>query len=180
MSYYYEMMGNSGINHPIAAGKSRSILIPTPFSSCDGGIQAILFADGYQSGDLHSVNDLVKRQSAIINEYKDLEPFVKQLAMGKLDKLGFLNQLNQHKKQVLENQLFSATEKNARGHAIQSLLFAIDRPQIMSVGNGYMATGEPDSSAVPTKIDGLKLLSWIRRAQLKSNQGQAFQSSSPN
>jgi hypothetical protein len=63
--HQFDHLFNYGADKPLAPGAFYAMSIPSAAADCDGGLDAVVFADGHSNGDPEAVQDIYRRRRGI-------------------------------------------------------------------------------------------------------------------
>jgi hypothetical protein len=117
-------------NKVLYQGQSRSVIIPSKYADCKGGVDAALFADGSTQGKSSIIRSLDTRRRSFANELSFLQSSFKGVGNGRADATALNKRLQQRADSIPTEHAYGLDEKTGRIRAIRLLL---KRSQELSV-----------------------------------------------
>jgi hypothetical protein len=83
--FQYDHLFNYGADPSVAPGAFFGLPLPNSAADCDGGLDAVIFANGHSNGAPEAVQDIYRRRKGVATGLAFAMPLVEQVSLAKLN-----------------------------------------------------------------------------------------------
>jgi hypothetical protein len=150
--YQIDHLFNYGSDKPVAPGAFFPISIPSAAADCDGGLDAVVFADGHSNGDPEAVQDIYLRRRGVSEGISFSLPLVEQVSHQGSKPVDVAKTLRDKAKTESLDASKSTAERLGERYALNSIAWLLEKQEAWLV----------PSDAAPQKQPGIEETMQLR------------------
>jgi hypothetical protein len=142
-AFRYDHLLHYGGDPPIAPGRFLGNTLPTTAGDCDGGVEAVVFADGHSDGDPEAVQDIYRRRVGVSEGIAFSLPLIEQVSLAGAKPADIAKTLRDKSKTDSLDTSKSSAEKEGERYVLAWVAWLLEKQHDFWVPSDVLPGNQP-------------------------------------